>query len=111
MQTREAVEILSERARSVGAKLNALAGLAVFVSFAIAFTAVESVGWPHVSRFWTGLSTAVAGGVAFGVVLPVARGLVKRAIGLRRQRWIEELAGCEGLNAEELAKYFTLDSW
>ncbi len=111
MQTREAVELLSDRARSVGAKLNVLAGLAVFGSFLAVYFGVTAVCLRSMGGAWP-YGSALAGlAVALGVVRPIARALVKRAIGLRRMRWIEDLAGSEGMNAEELAKYFTLDSW
>ncbi len=111
MTTLEAVEALSGRARRLASHLNLLAGAAVVV-VAVAGTGVGVVAqWAFFARASVWAAAAFGMLVSLGVVVPTSRFLIKRTIALRRTAWIEETARAEGLSAEELARYFTLDSW
>ena len=111
MKTHEAVQALSRRAQRTATRLYVVAAVAMVVTAAAASALLVLLQWALFGMAWL-KPTVIAGvGVSAGVVVPVARRLVRGVIAARREAWIKELAQNEGLNAAELGSYFTLDSW
>lgn len=59
----------------------------------------------------SGRVASAAAIVASLIIIPSVHFVVKALLRLRRPRWIEELARTEGLSAERIAEFFTLDSY
>ena len=104
MRTLEAVEALAERARQTVRRFYALAAVAMIATGG-SVTGLCLLAHVHVKvAAWTGAVCALA-------LAPVVRVMARAIVKTRRLAWIEELARAEGISAEELARYFTLDSW
>jgi len=111
MTTQEAVEALAERARRAATVVWLLAALALLVAGSLAGGGLVLLQWMLLGV--ASIKVAAAGGllVGTGVVVPVFRVATRTLIGARRRAWIDELARAEGIDAAELAQYFTTDSW
>jgi hypothetical protein len=111
VNTREAVEHLSQKAHRTARGWYAGGAVAMLVGGAILTIAAmvleeillggSSLKLPLLIGFFSSAT----------IVAPVTRSLLRKRLALSRTQWIEDLARAEGLSAKELDQFFTLDSW
>jgi hypothetical protein len=111
VNTREAVEHLSDKAHRTARSWYAGGAVAILAGGVVLTVAFIGVQWAMFDAASLKLAMLFGISASAGIVVPSTRTLLRKRLALSRTRWIEDLARVEGLNAKELEQYFTLDSW